>query len=1355
MTTLATLVVKLVGDISSFQKSMEDAQGKLESAGGAMKSVGAGLSVGVSAPILGIGTAATIASTQFNEGMANVASLGEEAAGKIAAWKPQIQEVAIATGKSTTDMASGMYQVVSAYGSGSEAVAQLGLNAKLAAAGLSTVSEAIGLTSAVTKGYGDTSLAAQQNVADLAMQTVAMGQTTFPDLAASMGRVVPIAASLGVTQQELFGVMATATGVTGQTAEVSTQLRGVLQSLMAPTGDMATLMKSMGYESGQAMLQSLGLQGTIDAVVKAANDGGVPLQKYIGSIEGQTLALALAGPQADTFRAKLDAMGSASGMLDKAFAAQTSGVNESGFAMEQAKIKVEVLLQRLGDGLAPAIIKVIDAATPLITKVTDLATRFAELDPKTQTIIVAIGAAVAAIGPLLVIIGTLLPALTALGAVIGVVGTVLGALLSPIGLVVIAIAALVAGVILLVTHWEEVKTKAAEVWEAVRSAVVTKVEEAKQKVADFVSGVKEFFTNFDLGAAARTLFSNVVTAITEKATDMLKAAVGWLDDALVKIENFDLKAAAKQAFETVVVGTGEKVADALTKVGDWLGDMFDKIKGFDLKGAATTAFQTVVVGTGEKVADALGKVGDWLNDTANKIKGFDLKGAAHQAFDTVVVGQAEKTGTALTNVGTWLTNTATKIQGHTFKSETLTAFATVVAGLLEKTGTALTEVGNFLTKAATAIREKSFKEVAMTAFHTIVTAIEEKARDILGKVGQFLTDIREKISNFSLKDVGIGLIQGLIDGIGSQGSALAGAMRSLIQSAIDHIKSIFGIKSPSTVMAEEVGKPLAQGIAQGIIDNAPATGTALDSSIATLLGNLRTAITQIVEEFKKLAELYATDSSLASAKAVSDPLKDLFDNLATVAEGVQAVSGLALEDIQKAEANAGPFVTALGTLVMRMNAAAELFAGDDWVGSVTTFSTGAEAAIKPIKDGADALVAIAENIGKLDGKWIGSQMQAFTDILGGLVQQMKRIGAMFTQEGWVESVEAYSKGAIAATAPVKGGVEALIAITEGIGKLDGKWIGSQMQAFTDILGGLVQQMKRVGAKFTQEGWVESVEDFSKGALAATSPVKGGIEALVMLQEGIKKLNGSTIGDDMKAFTGILGGLVENMRRVAVQFSEGGLAAVESFSKSASASATAIVAGSEAIVTKALPAAKDFANASATIGDSIMSGMELLLRPMGFAPGVPGVMTMLTDAVVGAMATIDSAWRELASSAFRFGSNWIGQLINGLNSRKLDLVALMEYIRGLFPSSPAKYGPWRDLPDGQRVGAQFAAGLAAGLDMRSISGALGGLRQAADGRQQAAGSRQQNVTVNIYNPVGQTAESDLLRQMRNLAVVGAI
>lgn len=429
MSTIARMNVVLDMDSKDFEQGVKNATAAGESLSSKLSKIGAGMTAGITLPIIGAATAAVKFATDFNSSMANVASLGV-ASDRVNELKGNIQTMAVETGKSTDDLAGGLYQVISAFGDSADTASILEINAKAAAAGLATTTEAIDLTSAVTKGWGDTSATAVQHAADLAQQTVVLGQTTFPELAGSVGKVVPLMASLGGTQEELFATMATATGVTGGAAEVSTQLRGVLQSLMAPTEDMSTLMASMGYETGAALLQGEGLQGTIVAVTKAAEASGKPLQSYIGSVEGQTLALALAGPQADAYTEKLAAMSNVAGVADAAFKAQTQGVNKAGFTMKQLAIKAQVVAQKIGDGLAPALAAVFDIISPLADKVVDLANWFAEADTNTQMWVVGIAAAIAALGPLL----TILPA----------IATAVSVLFSPVGLVIAAVAALAA-----------------------------------------------------------------------------------------------------------------------------------------------------------------------------------------------------------------------------------------------------------------------------------------------------------------------------------------------------------------------------------------------------------------------------------------------------------------------------------------------------------------------------------------------------------------------------------------------------------------------------------------------------------------------------------------------------------------------------------------------------------------------------------------------------------------------------------------------------------------------------------------------------------------------------------------------
>lgn len=526
-----------ISDVAKTSRSLSDS---FKDFGKGMKDVGGSLSAAITLPIVGIGTAAIKAATDMNAMMANIQSLGL-GTDRVLELKESIQDLAIEMGKSTTDMADGMYQIISTFGDGVDAVASLEIAAKAGAAGLATTTDAINLIAAVTKGYGDTSLEAQQKVSDLAFQTVNLGQTTFPELAAAIGKVVPIAAALGVTQEELFAQMATLTGVTGSTAEVTTQLRATYQALLKPTTDMAgsieevaTKLQAQGqlaggplvdawlnakatYEAtaqsvlglkaqlaqvdtstkdgaaaaktlkeqlreqqqaakdasesmakhaaalGPVLVDSIGLTSTLALLSDTAHGNTDTLGKMYGSVEALTAVLALSGGQAQSFQDKLKAMQDVTGVTDEAFKDQTEGLNKAGFTMEQLKVKVEVLMQRLGDGLAPSLAIVLDAISPLIQKLLDAATWFANADSSTQKWIVGIAAAAAAIGPLLVVLGTLISTIGALMPVISAIGVALAALASPIGLAVAAVIGLYAA---WVTNFMGIqdKTKAAADW---------------------------------------------------------------------------------------------------------------------------------------------------------------------------------------------------------------------------------------------------------------------------------------------------------------------------------------------------------------------------------------------------------------------------------------------------------------------------------------------------------------------------------------------------------------------------------------------------------------------------------------------------------------------------------------------------------------------------------------------------------------------------------------------------------------------------------------------------------------------------------------------------------------------------
>ncbi|MFR5544726.1 MAG: phage tail tape measure protein [Intestinibacter bartlettii] len=66
-------------------------------------------------------------------------------------------------------------------------------------------------------------------------------------------------------------------------------------------------------------------------------------------------------------------------------------------------------------------------------------------------------------------------------------------------------------------------------------------------------------------------------------------------------------------------------------------------------------------------------------------------------------------------------------------------------------------------------------------------------------------------------DIGTNLVAGIAEGLGL--GSILDAIDNTVRNIINWFKNLFGIHSPSTVMADEVGKFLITGIGQGILDN--------------------------------------------------------------------------------------------------------------------------------------------------------------------------------------------------------------------------------------------------------------------------------------------------------------------------------------------------------------------------------------------------------------------------------------------------------------------------------------------------------------------------------------------------------
>lgn len=135
--------------------------------------------------------------------------------------------------------------------------------------------------------------------------------------------------------------------------------------------------------------------------------------------------------------------------------------------------------------------------------------------------------------------------------------------------------------------------------------------------------------------------------------------------------------------------------------------------------------------------------------------------------------------------------------------------ATLVASLLAGIGDHLPEILEMGVRLVAAIIEG------------LITAIPRLVVGALDLISSIIT----AFGDVDWLQLGVNIVVGIIDGIKSRASSLMDSIRHMAANALEAAKDFFGIHSPSRVMREQVGHPIAEGMAEGMED-APGIDTA-------------------------------------------------------------------------------------------------------------------------------------------------------------------------------------------------------------------------------------------------------------------------------------------------------------------------------------------------------------------------------------------------------------------------------------------------------------------------------------------------------------------------------------------------
>ena len=611
MANIMEIIVKAVdqasGVLENIGKSGGQATKNLEqsfkNAGKAMSDTGKSLSKNVTAPLVGVGTAAVMTVAKFDDSMSQVQALSGATGKELDDLRGLAKKLGAETAHSASDAADAMgYLALAGYDTNQilEATPHM-LN--LASAGGMDLARTADIVTDSMSGFGMEANRSKE-AADVFAKAQSITNTNVEQLGEAMKYASSTANAAGMDIQKtsaVLGMFANA-GIKGGMA--GTTFNAMLRDLKKANaeGKLAIEGTNIALYNQDGSMRDL---GAVMADVEKATDGMTTAQRdaALGAIFGEQSirgANIMLEQGSEKYKELEQAMYDSNGTAE-----EMAGIMEDNVAgaFRALKSQTEGILIQLGEQLAP-IIK--DTIIPLVQsfgdRISGLIEWFAGLDDGTQKTILTILGIAAAIGPVLIILGKVVGAV---GTMIGVFGKLKGAftavtgvtkifnttlLANPITWVIAAIAALIAVIVLLWKNWDEVSEWLAESWEWIKEKATAIFESLAEFFSAVWEGIKEVsiavweaITEFlssiwegikDVATVVWESISEFMSGIWEGMMEIASTVFGALADFFSSIWE-----TIKQTFSTVLEAIKNVVSTVWEGIKTLTSTVWEGIKG--------------------------------------------------------------------------------------------------------------------------------------------------------------------------------------------------------------------------------------------------------------------------------------------------------------------------------------------------------------------------------------------------------------------------------------------------------------------------------------------------------------------------------------------------------------------------------------------------------------------------------------------------------------------------------------------------------------------------------------------------------------------------------------------------------